>query len=297
MTDPHGESMGKVKIVTDSTAHFLDPSAVDRYGIAVVPLHIQFGPQDYRDGVDITTAQFFEEIGRNPAPPVASSPTPEEFAAVYTELGKQTDRILSIHISSKLSRTYRNARLATDTLLGRCKIHVVDSMTTSLGLGILAEAAAAAGAEDASIDDIVRTVRGMIPRIYVVFFVETLDYLERGGRLSKSQAILGTMLGIKPFLTIEDGDIIPMEKVRTRDKAVEKLVEFVAEFSGADTVAILHSNPQPNEDTRLLLERLAVEFPGREFPLMTYGPALACHIGPNSLGVIVYESTHSLHAP
>ncbi len=287
--------MGKVRVVTDSTAHFLDPSAVERYGITVIPLHIQFGQENYRDGVNITTEQFFDKLGRTNATPVASSPTPEEFVEVYSELGKQTDRILSIHISSKLSRTYRNARLATETLLGRCKIQVVDSMTTSLGLGILAEAAAKAGAEDASIDEIVRTVRGMIPRIYVVFFVETLDYLERGGRLSKSQAILGTMLGIKPFLTIEDGDIIPMEKVRTRDKAVEKLVEFVAEFSTIDTVAILHSNPQPNEDTRLLLERLAVEFPGREFPLMTYGPSLACHIGPNSLGVIVYEASHALH--
>ncbi len=287
--------MGKVKVVTDSTAHFLDPAAAERYGITVVPLHIQFGQEVYRDGVDITTEQFFEKLNRGAATPVASSPTPEEFVQVYTELGKQTDRILSIHISSKLSRTYRNARMAMDNLLGRCKIQVVDSMTTSLGLGILTEAAARAGAEDASIDEIVRTVRGMIPRIYVVFFVETLDYLERGGRLSKSQAILGTMLGIKPFLTIEDGDIIPMEKVRTRDKAVEKLVEFVAEFSTIDTVAILHSNPQPNEDTRLLLERLAIEFPGRQFPLMTYGPSLACHIGPNSLGVIVYETSHNSH--
>lgn len=287
--------MGKVKVVTDSTAHFLDPTAVERYGITVVPLHIQFGQELYRDGVDITTEQFFEKLAQGKPTPVASSPTPEELVQVYSELSKQTDRILSIHISSKLSRTYRNARLATDTLLGRCKIQVVDSMTTSLGLGILAEAAAAAGEEEASIDEIVRTIRGMIPRIYVVFFVETLDYLERGGRLSKSQAILGTMLGIKPFLTIEDGDIIPMEKVRTRDKAVEKLVEFVAEFSTVDTVAILHSNPHPNDDTRLLLERLAIEFPGREFPLLTYGPALACHIGPNSLGVIVYESSHSVH--
>jgi DegV family protein with EDD domain len=287
--------MGIVRIVTDSTAHFLDPSVIERYGVTIVPLHIQFGQELYRDGVDIDTAEFFQRAAESPMPPVASSPSPEDFARVYTELGKQTDRILSIHISSKLSRTYRNARTATDTLLGRCKIQVVDSMTTSLGLGILVEAAAHAGAEGESLDEIVRTVRGMIPRIYVVFFVETLDYLERGGRLSKSQAILGTMLGIKPFLTIEEGDIIPMEKVRTRDKAVEKLVEFVAEFSALDTVAILHSNVQPNEDTRLLLERLAVEFPGRHFPLMTYGPALACHIGPNSLGVIVYEASHSLH--
>jgi DegV family protein with EDD domain len=287
--------MGKVKVVTDSTAHFLDPTTITRYGISVVPLHIQIGNEHFYDGVDLDTEEFLARAGASPTPPVAASPTPEEFARVYTELGRQTDRILSIHISSKLSRTYRNARLATDTLLGRCKIQVVDSMTTSLGLGILAEAAAQAGEEDQSLDDIVRVVRGMIPRIYVVFFVETLDYLERGGRLSKSQAILGTMLGIKPFLTIEEGDIVPMEKVRTRDKAVEKLVEFVAEFSAADTVAIVHSNVPPNEDARLLLERLAVEFPGRHFPLLTYGPALACHIGPNSLGVIVYEASHDLH--
>src|SRR5512139_3856492 len=289
--------MSRVHIITDSTAHFPDPTLPDRLGVTVVPQSIQFGRQIYREGVDIAAEEFFRRLPHYGALPTLHPPEADTFRELYAEKFRQNKQILSIHVSSKMSETVAHARQAADEFLGGNKIVVIDSLTTSIGLGWLIEAAAEAAANGAVLDEIVRIVRGMITHMYAVFFVDQLDYLERNGRLSKSQAILGTMLGIKPFLTIEDGDIIPMEKVRTRDKAVEKLVEFVAEFSTLDTVAILHSNPRPNDDTRLLLERLAVEFPGREFPLMTYGPALACHIGPNSLGVIVYESTHSSHTP
>jgi len=182
-----------------------------------------------------------------------------------------------------------HARQAADEFLGGNKIVVIDSLTTSIGLGWLVEAAAEAAANGAALDEIVRIVRGMITHMYAVFFVDQLDYLERNGRLSKSQAVLGTMLGIKPFLTIEDGEIIPMEKVRTREKAIDKLVEFVSEFSNIERVAIMQSGQQPTEDTRLLLDRLEQTFPGQYFPVMTYGPGLACQIGPDSVGVFIYE--------
>jgi DegV family protein with EDD domain len=151
------------------------------------------------------------------------------------------------------------------------------------------EAAAESAESGATLDEVVRVVRGMITHMYAVFFVDSLEYLEHNGRLSKSQAVLGTMLGIKPFLTIEEGEIIPMEKVRTREKAIDKLVEFVSEFSTIDRVAIMQSGQQPGEDTRLLLERLEQTFPGQYFPVMTYGPGLACQIGPDSLGIFIFE--------
>jgi DegV family protein with EDD domain len=281
--------MSHVQIVTDSTAHFREPDYAARNGVHVVPLTIHFGPQTLREGVDIDTPGYFERVTRGGPLATAASPTAEAFGELYETLSNNGDQILSIHLSSKLSHTWRNAKNAAEGLLGRCQISVIDTLTTSIGLGLLVEAAAAAAARGETLDEIVRIVRGMIPRLYVVFFVESLEYLEHSRRLSKAQARLGAMLGIKPFLTIEEGDIVPMEKVRTRQQAVEKLMEFITEFSTIEHLAILRGATNHADETRPLLERLAVDFPGRQWEVATYGPALATQIGPDSLGVIVFE--------
>jgi DegV family protein with EDD domain len=283
--------MSRVHIITDSTAHFPDPTLPSRLGVTVVPQTIQFGRQPYQEGVEISAEEFFRRLPHYATLPTLHPPSVDTFRDLYAEKIKQNKQILSIHISSKMSDTVMHARQAADEFLGGNKIAVIDSLTTSIGLGWLVEAAAEAAESGATLDEIVRIVRGMITHMYAVFFVEQLDYLERNGRLSKSQAVLGTMLGIKPFLTIEDGEIIPMEKVRTRDKAIDKLLEFVSEFAGIDRVAIMQSGQQPTEDTRLLLERLEQTFPGQYFPVLNYGPGLACQIGPNSLGVFIYEGS------
>lgn len=127
----------------------------------------------------------------------------------------------------------------------------------------------------------------MIPHVYLVFFVEALQYLEREGRIGKAQALLGSMLNIKPILIVEDGDIIPLEKVRTRPRAIDKLFEFVAEFAQIEQVAVLQVNS--DDEARELVDRLKLIFPSREFPVFPYGPVLASHIGPNTMGIIVYE--------
>jgi DegV family protein with EDD domain len=281
--------MSKIKIVTDSTAHFFDPTFAEKHDVTVVPLTIHFGKQVYTEGPDLSTAQVFARIAGGEPIPVAASPTVEQFALAYEQVAKATDKILAIHLSSKLSRTCANARAGAEALAGRCKIQVIDSLSTSIGLGLLVEAAALAAERGATQDDIVRIVRGMVPRLYTVFFTETMEYLAKAGRVGKAQAVLGSMLGIKPFLTMEDGDIVPMEKVRTRPQAVEKLIEFIVEFSNIEHLAILQSSPQYNEDTRMLLERLAIDFPGRQWPVLTYGPSLATFLGPDAMGVIVFE--------
>ncbi len=282
--------MSRIHIVTDSTAHFTDPTFPARHQITIVPLTIHVGKQTFRDGVDITTGQLFQRVKPNGTPlPSAASPTAEQFAAVYDELHKTGDQIISIHASGKLSHVPHNARLGADNFQGRCKIIVIDSLSTSIGLGVLVEAAALAVERGESLDEIVKLVRGMVPRLYTVFFIETMDYLAQAGRIGKAQAVLGQMLGIKPFLTLEEGDIVPMEKVRTRAQAIEKMVEFVIEFSDIEQMGILQSSPHHTEATRSLLEQLAVEFPGREWPVVTYGPALATLLGPDAMGVIIYE--------
>jgi DegV family protein with EDD domain len=286
--------MPNVRIVTDSTAHFREPDFANRYGVSIVPLTIHFGKQAFLEGRDIDAAEYYQRVAAGGPLASAASPSPEAFQALYEELAASGDPILSIHLSSKLSHTWRNAKAAADMLLGRCQVMVIDTLTTSVGLGLLVEAAAKAAARGESLDDIVRIVRGMIPRLYVVFFVESLEYLEHSRRLGKAQARLGAMLGIKPFLTIEEGEIVPMEKVRTRQQAVEKLMEFITEFSAIEHLAILHGAANHTDETRQLLERLALDFPGREWEVTTYGPSLATQIGPDSLGVIVFEGQEEL---
>jgi DegV family protein with EDD domain len=277
-----------VRIVTDSTAQ-LEPELAERLGIIVVPLEISFGTQRFHEGVDLNSDEFFRRVSHSPVMPSAAAPTADEFREIYAALSQSTDQILSLHVSSKLSTTCLNARNAANHFLGRCEIIVIDSWTISLGLSILVQAAARAAMQGTTMDEVVRLVRGMITHIYGVFFTDTLEYLERDQRLSKSQAVLGTMLGIKPFLAVEEGEIIPMEKVRTREKAVDKLIEFVAEFSYIEQAAVMQSPGRAGKDARLLLDRLQSGFAEYEFDVLTYGPTLGTYIGPDALGLMVYE--------
>ncbi|MBN1202616.1 MAG: DegV family protein [Anaerolineae bacterium] len=282
--------MRKVRIVTDSSAHFTDPGTVERYGIEVVPLTIKIGSQSFREGIDLDADTFLRLAGNNSMPTGLVAPSVEQFAALYSRLNQETDQVLSLHISRQMSATWSHARAATKTLLGRCEIDVLDSMTTSVGLAMLAEAGAEAAKAGASLEEVVRIVRGMLPHVYTVFYVESLDYLRNNGLLSEAQSILGAMLNIKPFLTIEEGELIPMEKVRTQAQAIDKLVEFVAEFSGLENLVILQNMPYPTDQTRALQDRLAAEFPGRNFPWVMYGPSLATMIGFDGMGVVVHEN-------
>jgi len=281
--------MGKVAIVTDSTA-YLEPGVAQELDITVVPLSVHLGDEVLRDGVDITPEAVFQRMEQGGIVPRTSPPTVQTFEQIYANLHARTDQILSIHVSGRLSQTLRYAERGAESLLGRCSIMVVDSMTTSLGLGILAEAAARAAQDRADLDEIVRIVRGMIPHIYLVLYVDQMDYLERGNRVGRAQAILGTMLKVKPLLFVEDGEIIPLEKVRTHEKAIEKLFEFVAEFSELEQAAIVQRVASPTDETNMLLERLGPVFPNIEFPIIQYGPVLASHIGPSAMGVVVYET-------
>jgi DegV family protein with EDD domain len=278
-----------VRVVTDSTA-YLTPGVTQELNITVVPFHVELDKKEYLDGVNLDQEMFQRLVYDQRIHPYTSAPTVEEFYRVYDDLNQETGEIISIHLAKTLSAAVDNARQAADALLGRCQIAVLNSKTVSLGLGILVEAAARAAAEGQSLDEVVRLVRGMIPQIYVVFFSESLAYLERGGRIGHAQALLGTFLGIKPFLTLEEGEIVPIEKVRTREEAIEKLVEFVVEFDAVERLAIVKANTRSTEETDVLVERLQGTFPDLEVPILSYGSVLSSHIGPDTLGIIVHES-------
>ena len=282
--------MPRVSIITDSAA-MLDQETAEQLGITVLPLTIHIGSETFREGIDISSEQFLARLRQPGANPTISAPGIEEYHRVFSDLSEKSDVILALHVSSKLKNVVQTARRAAASFVGSSKIEVLDTEAIAIPQGILVKAAAEAAAAGEEMDDIIRLMRGMIPHMYAIFFVESLEYLKNDGRVGVAQAILGTMLGIKPLLTIEDGDIIPLEKVRNREKAIEKLLEFIGEFSHIEEITILQD--RYTDETTELLERLGLLFPNEDFPIpiQTYGPSLAVHLGPTAMGAAIYEGT------
>jgi len=281
--------MGRIRIVTDSTAD-LDPGTARALGITVVPLRVRFGQQEYLDRVNLTEDDFLGLLQRQPQVyPETSPPSADDFEAVYGALARTCDGILSVHLSGRLSETVRHAQEAKERRSVRdlCRVVVVDTGLTSLGLGFIATAVAEACKEGGSLDDLARLARGMVPQTHVLFFVDTWDYLQHGGRIGKIEALLGSVMSIRPLLRLEDGEIVLMEKVRTRAKALERLYEFVADFPHIEKMGIVYGTT-PNE-ANSLAKRIDVVFPRDRITLARYGPVLGAHLGPGAMGVVVYE--------
>lgn len=275
-----------VKIVTDSSSD-ISPHLATELGITVVPVRISFGTKVYYDGIDINRSSFYQQLGKSAALPTVEPPRLEELQQTYGQLIKDSDQILSIHSSSSMNKTVRVAQEAAKSFLGRSKIAVVDSRMISWGLALVVSMAAEAAARGSSVDDIVRLIRGMVPHIYMVFLAENLDYLDRRSYTGRGRMPMDGLPGVRPLLIIEEGEIVPMERVRSRGKSIDRLFEFVSEFARFEQAAILQGHL--SEETQLLLQRLSEAFPERRFDISPYGPALATHLGPEALGVAVYE--------
>jgi DegV family protein with EDD domain len=289
--------VSKVHIVTDSALRLptavsggvSDAEIADRLDITIVPLTVRIAGEDFQDGIDLDHEELLLRMASERIHPQIVGPTAHEFRRVYGRVTRRTDQIISLHSSAALSLVCGEAERATHSFMGRYDIAVVDSETFSLGLGILAEAAARLAEEGVPLGAIVRHIRGMIRHIYISLTTDTLDYLEYAGLISASQAILGTMLDNKPSLAVERGRIIPMEKVIGRAEAIGKLADFANEFPHIAKMAILQSTPYATEETEALRDDVEVTAEDGEFPILLYGPLLASHVGPDALGLIVYE--------
>lgn len=286
--------MGKVRIVTDSNA-YLAPELIAKYGIEVIPHRIKVGTSLFEETPDFTADAMFAKLqeaqanGVNRLPDVHAADV-NTILDVYQRLGRETEQIVSIHMSHELSPMWGQARRAAEMLKGRYTIRVIDSLSTSYGLGLLVEQAARAAADGASVSEIARITNGAVPHLYVAIFSESLAYLERSARLGPSQSVLGTMLGIKAMLMMEDGKLAPLEKVQTRDEVVEKLHEFVVEFASVEAVGLVHHNYEATQQA--LVQRLKETTPGVTPVGIAMPPSLAAYLGPNSIGVIVYEGAY-----
>jgi len=280
-------SMTRVAIVTDSTAD-LPKALQQRYIIEVVPLNVIFGDDNFKDGVDITSKDFFEMLPKAKVHPRTSQPSPGDFLTVYNEVIKNYDEIISIHISSKLSGTYQSAILASQ-MLENAKITVVDSRTASLGLGLAVIAAAKARNAGKSHDEIVTAAKHVCDQQILMLSVETLEWLQRNGRIGKASALLGSLLNLHPVLRIEDGIITPHAKIRGKmDKVLKNLIESAGEFvphGSAVVAAIVHGNcPERAEEIKVLLKDV---YQIEEIIINDIGPVIGVHVGPGAVGVIV----------
>jgi DegV family protein with EDD domain len=281
--------VAKVKIVTDSSAYLADASLITQYGIEVIPLTVHVGQQAYPERINQTDETVLRKMVQDPKSVWVDPPGLAQVQGLFARLGQITDSVVCIHGSGALHDTAEVARRASTGFMGRQRIIVLDTLTSSIGVGLIVEAAAKAAAEGASQVEVVKIVRGMIPHVYALYFSDSLEYLEAWGRLGSAQTMLGTMLELKPLATMEDGDFIPVEKVRNYARAVDKLYDFIVEFSRIDQMYLVQHGFEA--EAAQLLERLEVTFPHRDFPVIGYAPSLAVHIGPKALGVMVYEGT------
>lgn len=282
--------MNRTRIVTDSTARFPTRGFLDRFSVSITPLRIQRGSSSIVEETRMNSAILDALFKGHDTLPVATPPSIDTFVQTYSALRQHTDQILSIHTSSQINPVVTNAFAASQQFLGRCDIQIIDSQSLSVGLGLLVQAAAEAAAQGDDFETIIRIVRGMIPRLYLIFAVDDLAYLEHNGLISRSQAILGNMLGVISLLTVEGGKIIPMEKVRTRARAIEKMVEFTSEFAAVEHIAILQNSLRTADECRTLKDRLRALYRGVPITISEYGPSVATYIGPKSIGVVVLEA-------
>ena len=265
-------------VVTDSTADL--PNAWrERFDIEVVPLKVLFGEETFRDGVDMNNEEFFARLATSTKLPTTSAPSPGEFAEVYTRLAKDHDGCISIHIGRQLSATVESARVGAQSVEG-FPVSVIDSQTVTMPMAFLCRVAA----ECATLDEATAAVEKRIPSCRVLALLDTLRYIEMGGRVSRAQSMIGTMLDLKPLLLVVDREIKPVDRVRTRSRAIPRMVEFFEKDMPVEHVGVVHA--QAPEEAALIAADLRRRLPDLEVPVGQIGCVLGTHAGPKALGVV-----------
>jgi DegV family protein with EDD domain len=278
--------MGKVAIVTDSTAD-LPPGLAAARSVTVVPLTLNFEGRSLLDGVDITPSEFYRKLPQAVTHPTTSQPSPGAFAEKYTALLHDHDAIVSIHISEKLSGTVASARKAAD-LTDPKRVHVVDSELVSMSLGLVTLVASALAAEGKDAAAIEAEMVALTPKVHTYFSVATLEFLRRGGRIGRASALLGSVLQVKPVLCIRDGLVTPLERVRTFERALHRVIELTREMDTGQGVCVIVGHADAEADA----ERVGRELEPIADTLMIQplGPVVGAHAGPGVVGVGCYPA-------
>jgi DegV family protein with EDD domain len=264
-------------VVTDSTAD-LPAAWGERYGIEIVPLKVLFGEETFRDGVDMNNEEFFRRLATSTKLPTTSAPSPGEFAELYSRLAKDHDGCISIHLGTFLSATAEAARVGAQSVEG-FKVDVIDSASVSMPIAFLCRVAA----ECATLEEATAAVKERIPKTRVIALLDTLRYVEMGGRVSRAQAMIGTMLDLKPLLLAADGAIKSLDRVRTRSRAIPRMVEYFVGDQPVERVGVVHA--QAADEAELIAADLRKRYPDLEVPVGQIGCVLGTHVGPKALGL------------
>jgi DegV family protein with EDD domain len=281
----------RVAIFTDSASD-LDPAEAAAAGIGIVPLLVNFGSQSFKAGVELSTADFWARMVAPEAPfPTTAASSPGEFKDAYeAAFADGADAIVSIHVAGTLSGTIKSAQIARDMLPDR-EIHVVDSLGASMAEGILAHMALELAAEGRSAAEIAEVLEARAPDMVMYVALETLEYLKKGGRISGAQAAIGTLLSVKPIIVVKHGVVETGDRVRTRSKARERLIEMVIERP-IERLAILHTvSPDIEAFRDELLARVPDAPAVADVPIALVGSSVGPHLGPGCVGAVaLYRS-------
>jgi DegV family protein with EDD domain len=275
-----------VAVVTDSTSD-LSFEVADAHDITIVPLNVHFGDEVFRDQVDITTDEFMARMAETNTLPTTSQPSIGAFETAFREVAETHNEIVCVVLSSKLSGTYQSAQIAAMNVAETIKVELVDTLNVTYGLGfqVLRAAELASSGQDAA--TIASTLRSELGHYHVVFFSETLEHLRRGGRIGKAAQLVGSLLQLRPLLRIDEGQVVPFERTRTRGKAIDALAAFAGSVGVPEEIAVIY-NTTP-DDARKLAHKVATLTPEHDVIIAQLGPVIATHIGPDVLGIIVKE--------
>ena len=272
-----------VKIVTDSTAD-IPKAMAQEMGIEVVPLKVRFGDEEFLDGVNLTPDEFYQRLSSSSALPVTSQPSVGEFVEAYRRVGEGSDGIVSIHVSSLVSGTIQAATQAKEQAEVQCPIEIIDSFQASMGLGMLALAAARSAADGGDFESVAQTARDAVGKCECFALLDTLEYLEKGGRIGKARALMATLLKIKPMIILREGMVHELAKERTRKRAIARLGRVARDFAPIEELSIVYSGDPSSAAT--LADDLRDLLPdGREPILAQFGPVIGTYTGPGALGI------------
>lgn len=277
----------RTAVVTDSTA-YIPKELRDKWKIEMIPLNVIFGNENYREDIDISAEAFYEEVKHRELP-TTSQPAIGEFVELFEKLAKDYDAVITIHLSSGISGTYQGAVSAGEMVDG-IKVFAFDSEISAMVQGFYALEAAEMADQGRSAEDIMARLEEMRQSIRAYFMVDDLDHLQRGGRLSSAQALIGSLLQVKPLLHFENKMIVPFEKIRTRKRAMNRVVELLSEdvrSGGNYRAVIIHAN-RKSEAIEWKRE-LEAQFPTVEFMLSYFGPVIGTHLGEGSMGMGWYK--------
>ena len=280
-----------VKVVTDSTCD-LPQGLAEQWGIKVIPCNVHFGDEVYKNGVDMGPDEFYRRLVSSLGLPTTTQPSVNDFQQVYSALFAEGHEVVSVHLSAKFSGTLNSATQAKQSLesseTGLGRVEIIDSGMASLPLGLIALAAARMVREGASCDDVVTGVQRSLPRSHCYFLLDTLEYLQKGGRIGRASAFLGSILNIKPILTIRDGEAHPAERTRTRERGLQRLVETVKGLAPFDHLGLIHSTTP--EEAEALAERFTDLVPRDQIVMGRFGPVVGTYLGPGALGIGLISS-------